>query len=332
MASKELNLLGYDIGGTKIAVSFGTSAGRIYGSDRIENKNTRPEEILPVMAEIGRRLVAEAGLSMADVAAFGVSSPSPADIPNGIMTAPPNNPHWRNVKVKAYLAEALGIEGFFENDANCGALAEWFFGAGKGCRDMVYLTMSTGIGGGVIAGGHLIHGKGFLAGEFGHTVMEEGGRQCNCGLKGCYEAYCGGRALAQRMQEELADQPDAAVVKFAQDGKLEHVDLLALEKAVRAGDAYAVALWDEMCRRDAWAFGTIINIFNPEKLILGTLAWAAGDLFMEPVLRYLPRFAWTENLETCRIEASALRRDIGAYAGIAGALNALYEAGRFSLN
>ncbi len=329
MAQEVLNLLGVDIGGTKIAVSLGTSDGKILGSDRVENKDTRPEEVLPVLADIARRLVREAGLDMTQVTAFGISSPSPADIPNGIMVAPPNNKHWRNVKIKAYLTEALGMEGFFENDANCGALAEWFFGAGRGCSDMIYLTMSTGIGGGVIAGGRMVHGKGFLAGEFGHTVMEEDGRQCNCGLKGCYEAYCGGRALAQRMQQELAGLPDAAVARHAEGGKLENVDLLALEKAVRTGDEYAVKLWDEMCRRNAWAFGNIINTFNPEMLILGTLAWAAGDLFMEPVLRYLPRFAWKENLALCRIVPSQLRRDIGAYAGIAGALNALYEAGRF---
>ncbi len=330
MARETLYFLGYDIGGTKIATALGDSDGRILGSARIENRNTKPEVILPELAATARRLAAEAGIPLEAIAAFGISSPSPADIPNGIMTAPPNNPHWRNVRIKEFLQNDLKLDGFFENDANCGALAEWFFGAGRGVKDMVYLTMSTGIGAGVIAHGHLIQGKGYLAGEIGHTVMEDNGRLCNCGLKGCYEAYCGGRALAQRMQEELALVPGAAVVRFAEEGKLENVDLLALEKAVRAGDGYATKLWDEMCRRNARAFGTIINTFNPEKLILGTLAWAAGDLFMEPVLKYLPAYCWPETLAACEIAPSELRREIGSYAGIAGAMNALYEAGRFA--
>ena len=325
-----LNLIGYDIGGTKIGIGVGNSAGKIFAKARLDNKDTDPAVILPQLVEVTKKLLAEANLTIADITAFGISSPSPADILNGIIVAPPNNPLWRNVPIRQYLSDELGIEGFFENDANCGMLAEWFFGAGRGAQDVIYLTMSTGIGGGIVAAGHLLHGRNRTAGEVGHVVIEDSGRQCNCGLKGCYEAYCGGRAIAQRMQEELADIPDAAVVRFA-GGKLEDVDLVALEKAVRAGDEYACNLWDEMCRRNAQAIGGMINTFNPERIILGTIAWAAGDLFMDPLKKYLPNYAWKELYESCELVPSELRRDIGYYAGIAGALNGLYEAGRYEL-
>lgn len=325
-----LNLIGYDIGGTKIGIGIGNSNGEIYAKARIENKDTKPEAVLPQMVTTTLDLLNKANLAIKDIKAFGISSPSPADIPNGIMIAPPNNPYWRDVHIKEFLQNALGIEGFFENDANCGMLAEWFFGAGRGSRDAVYLTMSTGIGGGIVANGRLVHGKGFLAGEIGHAVLDPGGPKCNCGLTGCYEAFCGGRALAQRMQRELADWPDHPIIRFA-GGKLEDIDLVALEKAVRINDEYAVKLWDEMCLRNAQAFGILLNTLNPEKIILGTLAWAAGDLFMEPVRRYLPRFAWKECIEACELVPSALKREIGSYAGLAGALNALYERGRYQL-
>ncbi len=320
-------LLGIDIGGTKLGVGLGTADGAILGNERIDNRNTRPEVILPQIAAIAKKLIAQAGLTAGDVLAFGISSPSPADIPNGIITNPPNNPFWHNVPIKSYLEKELGIRGFFENDANCGALAEWYFGAGRGTSDMIYLTMSTGIGAGIIAGGKLIQGKSFLAGEIGHAVLVPFGRLCNCGLKGCYEAYAGGRALAQRMQEELAGEIDHPMLKFAKDRRLENLDLLSLEQAARANVEYAVKLWDEMCLRDAQAYGILMNVFNPEKIVLGTIAYAAGDFFMEPVKKYLPNFAWPETLQACELVPSALQREISSYAGLAGALYALRQEG-----
>lgn len=320
-------LIGFDIGGTKIGIGLGTTNGVIVQSDRLDNKNTDPAVILPRLAAIAKELMAKENITGKDVLAFGISTPSPADIPNGIITTPPNNPYWRNVPIKSYLENALQIRGCFENDANCGALAEWLFGAGKGCKDMIYLTMSTGIGAGIIAGGKLVQGKTFLAGEIGHSVIEPHGRQCNCGLKGCWEAYCGGRAIAQRMQEELAGQTGHAMLKYAKDGLLENLDMLSLENAARDGVGYAVKLWDEMCLRDAQMFGMLMNIFNPEKIVLGTIAYAAGDFFMEPVKKYLPDFAWKETLEACEVVPSLLKRDIGSYAGLAGALYELKQTG-----
>ena len=325
--SKEQYLLGFDIGGTKIGIGLGTADGRILQSERIDNRNTDPAVILPLLAEIAQKEIAAAGLQNSDVLAFGISTPSPADIPNGIITTPPNNPYWRNVPIKKYLEDALHICGCFENDANCAALAEWYFGAGKGCSNMIYLTMSTGIGAGIIAGNKLLQGKSFLAGEIGHAVLVPGGRQCNCGLKGCYEAYAGGRALAQRMQEDAAAVKNHPMLEFAEGYKAENLDLLSLEKAARAGVDYAVKLWDEMCLRNAQAYGMLMNIFNPEKIVLGTIAYAAGDFFMEPIKHYLPEFAWPETLEVCEVVPSKLRRDIGSYAGIAGALYALEQQG-----
>jgi len=324
----ELIVLGYDVGGTKIAVSLGTSAGKILGKEFVPNKDTYPEEILPKLVEISRKLVAAAGLEMKQVRAFGISSPGPADIPNGIMTAPPNNKFWKNVPIKKYLSDALGIEGFFENDANCGALAELFFGAGRGCDDFIYLTMSTGIGAGIITAGKLVRGTGFYGGEFGHTVLDRNGRLCNCGLRGCYEAYCGGRAIAQRIQEELKDQPEHPLVKIA--GGLENIDLVALEKGVRSGDAYSCKIWDEMCLRNGQAYGILINTFNPKKIVLGTIAWACGDLFLKPVREYTKEFCWKQTYEQCEIVPSELRRDIGAYAGMAAALYCLKENGELA--
>ncbi len=317
-------VLGYDVGGTKLGIGLTSSDGRLIGNARLENKDTHPDDILPQLVSIGKGLVSDAGLRMADVRAFGISAPYPADPVNGIMTAPTNNPKWRNVPIRKYLEDQLGIPGTFENDANCAALAEWYFGAGRGCDDFIFLTMSTGIGAGIIAAGHLVRGKGFYAGEIGHTVIERNGLECACGLKGCYEAYCGGRAIAHRIQRELKAQPDHPMIELA-GGKIEDIDMLTLEKAVRAGIPYAVELWDDMCDRNAQAFGILLNTFNPAKLVLGTFAWAIGDLFMDPIRKALPKYAWKQTVSDCELVPSELRRDIGYYAGAAAALNYLKE-------
>ena len=144
--AEERVLLGFDVGGTKIGIGLGTESGKILGSARIPNVDTYPEDILPLMVSESKRLVQEAGLEIGQVSAFGISVPFPADAVNGIMTAPTNNKKWRNVPILSYLKEQLGIPGCFENDANCAALAEWFFGAGKDCKNFIYLTQSTGIG------------------------------------------------------------------------------------------------------------------------------------------------------------------------------------------
>ncbi len=318
-------LLGFDIGGTKIGIGLGTDKGEILGKARRDNRDTDPAEVLPWMVETARSLVKDAGFSISDVAAFGISAPFPADAARGIMTKPTNNPKWRDVPILDYLKEHLGIPGCFENDANCGALAEWFFGAGRGCTDMIYLTLSTGIGGGIIAAGKLVRGgRALSAGELGHICVELNGRRCSCGLRGCYEAYCGGRALALRMREEIGAHPDSLLNEICA-GDMEKLDMNALEKACRAGDAYALELWQEMSLRNAQAFGMFIQTFNPQKLVLGTLAWAIGDLYMDPIREKLPEFCWAEPLQACEIVTSELRRDIASYAGIAAALNFLNE-------
>ncbi len=310
--------LGFDIGGTKIGIGLVSASGKLIAGERVDNVNTKPEEILPQLAAIAKKLIAENNISYDDIPAFGISTPGPADIPNGIITTPPNNPFWRNVPILKYLQDALNIKGYFENDANAAAIAEGYFGAGRNSKDYVFLTMSTGIGAGIVTNGTLIQGTGFFGGEYGHTVLYPNGRQCNCGLKGCYEAYCGGRAIADDLRRKLADKPDSRIMQIA--GTPENIDMKALVQAVKEKDEFALAYWDEMIRNNAIAMGSLLNIFNPSKLILGTIVWATGDLFLAPLKEYIKDYAWKEVLAQCDIVCGELRENIGYYAGSAVAL------------
>ncbi|MBO5725123.1 MAG: ROK family protein [Lentisphaeria bacterium] len=320
MSNTERVVLGYDIGGTKLGIGLMTESGKVLGKSRIENKDTYPEDILPLLVSNSFDLVKEAGMTMDQVSCFGISAPGPADIPNGILTAPVNNPHWRNVPILQYLQDHLGSPGCFENDANCGALAEGYFGAGRNVEDFIYLTMSTGIGAGIVTGGTLVRGVGCYGGEFGHVVLDvESTRSCGCGQKGCYEAYCGGRSVALYLQERLKADPTHKIVQCA-GGKVENIDMVALEKAYREKDPLAMEIWKEMALRNAQAMGILINTFNPKRIILGTFGWAIGEIYTDPIRENLGRFAWKEMLKDFELVNSELRRDISSYAGAAAAL------------
>lgn len=325
---KHLPILGFDVGGTKIVVSLGTEDGHILGSERIDNHDKTPDEILPKMVAAGKELMKSAGIKPKELRAAGIGAPGPMDIPNGLILCPPNMKTWKKVAIRDYIAEQFGVETFFDNDANANALAEWFFGAGKGAKNLIYLTQSTGIGGGVIVNGHMVYGKSFLAGELGHITLDINGPKCNCGMTGCYEAFCGGRAIAQRLQKELKSNPEHPIVKNA-GGKIENIKVEALVKAVRDGNDYAKKFWDEVCLRNAQALGIFLNALNPEIIVLGTIAWAAEDIFMEPVKKHLKDYSWPETLAACKIVTSGLRNRIGEYSGICVALYNLYEKGEY---
>ena len=262
-------VMGFDIGGTKIAICLGMSDGSIISSTRVDNKDRNPDDVLPELVAAGKKLLADAGIT--NLRAIGIGSPSPMDFEKGIIQAPCNMKLWVDVPIRDYLAKEFGVQAFIDNDANAAGLAEWIFGAGQGTKDMLYLTMSTGIGAGIIANGRLLRGKSYYGGEVGHMILDLKGPVCNCGLTGCYEAFCGGRAIAQRLQEELADKPDSAIVKHA-NGNVADIDMRALEFAVRDGDEYACKVWDEMVERNAQAMGMLLNIFNPGIITLGTIA------------------------------------------------------------
>ncbi len=332
MAAKTFPVLGYDIGGTKIAVCVADSTGKILASDRIPSGAARNyDEVLPEMVELGKRVVQNANLQLSDLRACGICAPGPLDIPNGLMLKSPNM-IWDRVPVRDNLAEGLGVPTFMDNDANAGVIAEWLFGTAKGLKDIIYLTMSTGVGGGVITNGKLMQGATGVGAELGHMILDIKGPLCGCGLRGCLEAYTGGRNVAMRLQSLLRDRPNHAMMKLAEvQGDLEKLGYPALIAAVKQEIPLALEIWDEICLRLAQSIGNYQLIFNPEIIVLGTIAYYSGDLMLKPVLQYLPRFSWPEMRNPCRIAITSLGKRIGELAGISVALYGLYEKGNYQL-
>ena len=306
--------LGIDIGGTKVALALGDEQGALLAQRRHPTRTTgHPERDLAELADEARALCAEAGVSLSDVRGVGVSVPGPLDPESGDLLNPPNLPGWTRVPVRRLLADRLGLPVYIENDANAAALAEWRFGAGRGFQHVVYLTMSTGVGAGLVLAGRLYTGKHGAAGEVGHAPVAWDGEPCACGARGCLEAYVGGAAWTRRLARITpVTSRVAALAGAPEQARPEHV-----VAAAREGDAFALA---ELARyNDYLARGltALVFVLAPEVVILGTIPSAAGEeLCLAPVRAQVLARVWPLLGRELRIVASGLGPRLPFLAGI----------------
>jgi glucokinase len=314
-------LLGIDIGGTKLALCLGDETGKILRRfRRPTDPSGRPETDIARMAEDARRLLGDAGVARDEVAAIGISAPGPVDVERGLLIDPPNLPGWGTVPVVSLVKEALGGAVAIENDANAAALAEWRFGAGRGFPNVVYLTMSTGIGGGLILDGRLYRGRDANAGEIGHIPLGGQGELCGCGMPDCLEAYAGGAVWTQRLRRIA---PESSEVTSLAGGR-EHVTPEHVVAAARAGDAFALSEFDRFNDYVARGIATIAFILAPDRIILGTIAVAAGeDLCFAPLRERVRARVWPTIADGMEIVPAALGADLADLAGICAALEAV---------
>ena len=316
-------LVGIDVGGTKVAFAAGDATGRLHATER------RPTALsgdgatdVRGWAEALRALLARAGIAPGAIDAIGVSVPSPFDPARGVVLNPPNLPGWREVPVRALLEDAFGVPVFLENDANAAALAEWHFGAARGFEHVVYMTMSTGVGGGLILGGRLHRGVMAGAGEVGHAPVEWDGEPCSCGLRGCLEAYVGGAAWTRRLRRMAP--ADSAVVALA--GARDAVKPEHVVGAARSGDAFArgeMERWNEYVAR-----GIVHLVFTlaPQVIVLGTIAVAAGeDLALAPIRARVRERVWPALARDLAILPAALGESLPYHAAIGVALEGAKE-------
>ncbi len=319
-----MKLLGLDIGGTKTSVCVGQEDGTLLASQRMP---TRPEEGPEAWRLRLRQLTAdvlqEAGLATTDLAAVGIASPGPMSVRRGMMLEPPNMRGWINVPVHAWLQEDVQRPTFINNDANACAQAEWLFGSCAGAESLVYLTMSTGMGGGIVVHGKVVQGASDMAGEVGHFVLEADGPPCPCGQRGCFEMYCGGMNVANRLRERIVREKIDTSILTEAGGDPARIEFRHFAQATRAGDAFARREFDAYLERLAQGFGILLMTLNPEVLVLGTIAIHHGDLIFDQLRQRLPRYAWRYTLEPCRIVPSTLEGRIGDLSALAVALSGL---------
>ncbi|MCP5505431.1 MAG: ROK family protein [Chlamydiales bacterium] len=318
-----MDLIGVDVGGTKVSLCIGDSEGVIHVSKRVATDSLgSPETGLPKIVELIGDLLCDENIEMGDIRAIGLALPGPVSTKKEMILNPPNMPKWVNVPIVQYLREKLGRPVFMDNDANAGALGEWEFGGAKHVNNLVYLTMSTGMGGGVIVDGKLLQGATDTAGEVGHYILDPKGPKCPCGQRGCFEAFCGGLNASRLLQERVKKNKKSLILKEA-GGNIEAIDMKCLLSAVKKSDALALEFWEEYIERFAQGIGILLQTLNPDAIILGTIAAYNKELVMQPLKEALPRYAWKAPLEHCRIEPTELGGDLGKLGALAVALNGL---------
>ena len=310
------HVIGIDIGGTKLATVVADKDGTILQKVRKPTESERgPGRAVQLLLEMVTEILDLARLRREDISGIGVSCGGPLDTKTGIIYSPPNLPGWDALPLKEMIESEFHIPTIIENDANASALAEARFGGGRGYDYVLYMTMSTGIGGGIVANGEIYHGANDSAGEVGHQILLPDGPLCGCGQYGCLEALCSGPAIARRAQEAITDQPHTQILAHA-DGQIDAVRSEHVLQAARDGDALAIALVEETAYYMGWGIANLVNILNPQIVLLGTIAVAAGDLLLDPIRRTVTEMAMQRPLETVKIMPAELGDSIGDLAAI----------------
>ena len=315
----ERHVVGIDIGGTKLATVVADSTGHIRGKVRKPTLAERgPAYALDLLFDMVRETVRQAGLEQGAISAIGVSCGGPLDTKTGIVYSPPNLPGWDALPLKTKLESEFQVPVTIENDANASALAEYRFGGGRGYNAVLYMTMSTGIGGGIVIDGHIYRGANDSAGEVGHQILLPNGPLCGCGKRGCLEALCSGPAIARRAQAAIRAQRTAATTLLnLAGGHIEDVKSEHVLAAARTGDTLSLQLINETAYYMGWGIANVVNILNPDIVLLGTIAIAAGDLLLNPIRKTVSEFAMSRPAEAVEIAPAQLGEALGDLAAIA---------------
>jgi len=308
-----VSIIGLDMGGTKCAAVLATDDGEILSSRRFPTRDVEGtlaglEKAVEELKPVGRLL-------------FGVSCGGPLDSPRGMILSPPNLPGWDRIHITQRLVERFGGEAHLMNDANAGALAEWRWGAARGCRNVVFCTHGTGFGAGVILDGRLYEGTSDAAGEVGHVRLTEDG-PVGFGKAGSVEGWCSGGGVA-RLARSTAEARGLSRA-FGRDS-LAEVTARDVFDAARRGEELALEVVGISARKVGAALAVIVDLLNPEVIVLGSIFARCRDLIEPPMWEVLASEALPASLAACRVVPSELGERIGDCATVAVAL---YRTGR----
>ena len=310
-----MSVLGIDIGGTKLAAGVVNTEGNVLMRGEVPTlAGEGPEPVLGRILGLGRDLLARAAAEKEPVKRIGVGCAGPVDIQAGKVFNPPNLPGWRDVSLVERVEAELGLPVVLENDANAAALGEFRYGAGRGARSLVYLTVSTGIGGGIILDGKVWHGLKDTAGEVGHMTVFPDGPLCGCGNRGCLEAISSGMSIARRARQALGSGRPTRLREVREPNSADVVRL------AREGDVIAREVWDESVKYLGIGVAAVITILAPERVVLGGGVTKAGDFLFDPLRAQVRGRVKLVPVELVPILPAALGGDVGILGAAAVAM------------
>ena len=319
---KKKILIGVDIGGTKCAVTVGIPDGDdIVIKDKSAFRTTDVNDTIKNIKREIREILDRNQLSSNDIQAIGISCGGPLDSKTGVIMSPPNLPGWDNIPIVSILSQEFGAPAAVHNDANACALAEWKFGAGKGTRNMVFMTFGTGLGAGLILDGKLYTGTNDNAGELGHIRLEAFG-PVGYGKAGSFEGFCSGGGIEQLARNMAKEELQMGrKVSWCPGGDLSGITAKRVAEALRDGDPLARKVYDISARHLGIGLSIVIDILNPEMIVIGSIYARNEDVFQPLMLEVINNESLPLASKVCRIVPAALGESIGDYAALSIAAN-----------
>ena len=313
-------IVGIDVGGTKIAASLGTIRGLLVAKRVLSSRGgAQSTEVIGELCEMVRRLLNERKLKPQHILGVGLAVAGAIDTEKGVILKSPNLKRWERIPLKKILSRSLHMPVFIENDANAAAVGEHYFGSGRGVDHFLYVTVSTGIGSGIIANGVLVRGTSGTAGELGHITVVPGGNKCQCGKQGCLEAYASGTAIADAVKRALRK---GAKSRYFNKIRLNRITGKDVTLGALHGDRLAVRVRETAADYLGIGLANVVNLLNPRCIILGGGVVEKVDHFWHPMLKALKREAWPMALARCRITRSKLGSRVGDLGALAVVLSA----------
>jgi glucokinase len=315
-------IIGVDLGGTKISAgALSVDGTRTHGMRSVP---TQPElgaegvvgRIIDVIEGVIADTIKETGATRKDFLGIGVGAPGPLDRERGIVVVAPNL-GWHDFPLRDRIGERLGLDATLDNDANCATVGEWWLGAAKGGRNVVGMTIGTGIGGGLIFEGKLYHGSSDVAGEIGHTTIDVNGRLCKCGNYGCLEAYASGPAIATRAREALMREDTDSLISKMVNGDLERITAETVYDAAKKEDDLANEIVHETARYLGAGVATLLNVINPDVVVIAGGVTRAGETLFGPLRTEARRRAFKPAVEAARIVPGILPGNAGVVGAVA---------------
>ena len=316
--------MGVDIGGTNLVVGAVVTDG-----SRIVGLRTEPtgaahgaDSVIDRIVTMTKAAIEDTRLADRDavIEGVGIGSPGPLNRTTGVVILTPNL-GWHDMPVRDRIGTALGLPAWLDNDANCAMAGEWWVGAAQGARHAVTLTLGTGIGGGIVVDGKLLHGASDVAAEIGHITIETNGRRCGCGNDGCLEAYASGPAIARRTIEAIESGAESSIGAMV-GGALDRISAQTVYDAAGAGDPLALEVVQDTAKYLGVGVANLINILNPEVVVICGGVTQAGDRLFTPLRREVTRRAFRPAVQACRIVPGLLP----GTAGVVGAAKVFLDA------
>ncbi len=310
------NVVGVDMGGTKILSAVIDAGGNILGTSKVSTgADEGTSVVIDRIAESIQKAINKSNVDKASIQAIGIGAPGPLDPETGIVIFAPNL-GWRDVPLKAELQARTGLPTFVDNDVNVGTLGEHAFGAAQGVQNVVGIFVGTGIGGGIILKGELFHGASKTAGEIGHIIVQADGPRCGCGTRGCLEAIASRTAMAKQFRKAIQKKRKKSMLTKLTDGDLSVIRSGVLVKAIRAKDKVTLKVFKKATKYLGIGIGSIVNFLNPDMIVLGGgVVEALDDTFIDNIRSYAEKYALPNTLNGVQI----VRAKLGDNSGILGA-------------